>query len=93
MSYNARVFSEEDFAHVRRLWIAVGVLIGFAICTLLLIVNVALKPRSAIAGPAKAEHRGPGETVSVQMVMGSRNYDCLITLNRVTGIYIVNCGE
>ncbi len=93
MSNVARLFSQEDYAHARRFWIAVGVLIGFAVCTLLLIVHVALKPRPALAIEAKAERSAPDRTVAIPMVYGNRNFDCLITIDRVTGLYTVNCGE
>ncbi len=32
-------------------------------------------------------------TVAIPMVYGNRNFDCLITIDRVTGLYTVNCGE
>lgn len=94
MSHIARILSNEDFAHVRRAWIGIGVLIGIAACTLAAVANAALRPRPAMTGTPVVERSTLAETVvRIPMNEGGRNFECVLRISYASHLWTLNCGR
>lgn len=85
-------YSDEDFAHARRYWVAIGILAGFGIATAILLVHVGFKQPLIITGAPQILKQTDTETVArIPTLRGGQALDCTLTIDHKHRAWSLSC--